>query len=78
MDKKDGKGTDSLSEIAQGVEVKLTETLLRWRYKRQGKTPPSDDQLKNRSRAVTAQVHEILLRRGKNVWKGFKSKPEKE
>lgn len=77
-DKKEDKGTESLSEIAQNVEVRLTETLLRWRYKRQGKTPPADDQLKDQSRAITDQVHEILLRRGKNIWKEFKSKPEKE
>jgi hypothetical protein len=77
-DKKDGKETDSLSGIAQGVEVKLTETLLRWRYKRQGKTPPADDQLKTRSRTITDQVNEILVRRGKNIWKQLRSKTEKE
>jgi hypothetical protein len=74
--KEEDKGTDSIAEIAQNVEVRLTESLLRWRYKRQGKTPPADDQLKDRSKAITNQVHEILLRRGKNIWKGFRSEKE--
>lgn len=77
-DKKEGKGADSLSEIAQGVEVRLTETLLRWRYKREGKAPPDEEQLKTQSRAITDQVHEIILRRGKNIWKEIKPKKEKE
>jgi hypothetical protein len=68
----------SWSEMAQNAEAKLTESLLRWRYKKQGKTLPSDEQLKSRSQTVTGQVNEILLRRGKNLWKEIKSKTEKE
>jgi hypothetical protein len=76
--KKEGNGTESLVEMAQNVEARVTESLLRWKYRRQGKTPPADDQLRDQSREITNQVHEILLRRGKNLWKELKSKPEKE
>ncbi len=74
----DDKKTGPLSEMAQNIEVRLTESLLRWRYKRQGKTPPADDSLKSQSRIVTEQVNEILLRRGKNLLKELRSKHEKE
>jgi hypothetical protein len=76
--KKEEKGTDSLTEMAQNVEVRLTESLLRWKYRRQGKIPPADDRLKDQSKAITEQVHEILLRRGKSIWKELKSRTEKE
>jgi hypothetical protein len=76
--KKEEKGTESLAEMAQNVEVSLTESLLRWKYRRQGKTPPADNQLKDQSKAITDQVHEILLRRGKNIWKELKSRTDKE
>ncbi len=66
------------SEMAQNLEVKLTQSLLRWRYKKQGKTPPAEEKLKSQSRAVTEQVNEILLRRGKNLLKELRSKPKNE
>jgi hypothetical protein len=68
----------SWSEMARSAEARLTESLLRWKYKKEGKTPPSDEQLKSQSKTVTGQVNEILLRRGKSLWKELKSRTEKE
>ena len=68
----------SWSEMAQNAEARLTESLLRWRYKKQGKTLPDDEQLKSQSKTVTGQVNEILLRRGKSLWKELRSKNDKE
>ncbi|PKN62970.1 MAG: hypothetical protein CVU57_21695 [Deltaproteobacteria bacterium HGW-Deltaproteobacteria-15] len=76
--KKQEKETESLAKMAQNVEARLTESLLRWKYRKEGKTPPADDQLKDQGRAITDQVHEILLRRGKNIWKELRSKTEKD
>jgi len=76
--KKREDGTESLAEMAQNVEVRLAESLLRWKYKREGKALPAEQRLKDQSRSVTNQVHEILLRRGKSLWKELKSRTEKD
>lgn len=76
-DEKDEK-SGSWAEMAQNAETRITESLLRWRYRKGGKTPPPDEQLKTESRAVTDQVNEILVRRGKSLWKELKSKTGKE
>jgi hypothetical protein len=63
----------SVKDLARKAELRLTGSVLRWRYRKQGKAPPSEEEIENRSVLVTDEVNRILARRGKNLWKGFKS-----
>ena len=68
---------DNIKKIARNTELKATETLLRWRYKKGGKKVLGNKNLELRSQIITDQAHEIITRRGKNIWKELKKVYEK-
>ena len=62
----------SLKNMARKTELKATESLLRWRYKKEGKEIIDDGNLERQSQVITDQAHEIISRRGKNIWHELK------
>lgn len=67
-----------LKKTARNAELKMTESILKWRYRRERKETPSAETMQEQSQIVTDQVHEILLRRGGNLWNEMKSLVKKE
>ena len=69
MDEDPKKG---FKRIAKNAELKVAESLLRWKYKREGKRVPDDENIDQQSRTITDQAHQVIAKRGKNIWEGFK------
>jgi hypothetical protein len=71
-----------LKKIARDTETTLTGSLLRWKYKKEGKKIPNNRELEQQSRLITDQAHKIISKRGKNIWNGlkkaYKEKQKKE
>jgi hypothetical protein len=63
---------DDLKKLAKETEVKLTKSILRWRYKKEGKTMPDKETLEHKSRLITDRANMILAQRGKNIFDEFK------
>lgn len=61
-----------LKRMAKNTEIKLTESILRWKYKKEGKKIPDDENISQQSKVVADQTHEIIAKRGKNIWSGLR------
>jgi transcriptional regulator of met regulon len=68
----DKQTKEDLKKIAQKTESRVTESILKWTYKKQGKPVPQNADLQRRSRAITEEANQIISRRGKTVWKELK------
>lgn len=60
-----------LKKMGKNAELKLTESLLRWKYRKEGKTIPDDENLGEQSKVITEQAHKIIAKRGKSIWSEF-------
>ncbi|HJX34238.1 MAG TPA: hypothetical protein VJ373_03600 [Desulfatiglandales bacterium] len=63
---------NDLKRLAKETEVKLAESILRWKYKKEGKKPPDKDYIEHKSRTITDRANMILVQRGKNIFNEFK------
>jgi len=61
-----------LKRFAKETEVKLAESILRWKYKKKGKKLPDKDYLEHKSRIITDKANMIIAQRGKNIFDEFK------
>lgn len=68
----------NFKKLADATEVKLARSLLRWKYKREGKQLPEEYQLEHRSRELAARAHNVISKRGKTVWDEFKKLYKKD
>ena len=62
----------NLKRMTEKTEIKLTESLLRWKYRKEGKEIPADQNLGDQSRLIMEQAHKTLSKRGKNIWNELK------
>jgi len=58
----------SVKKVADKAEKKIAESILRWKYKKEGRPPPDDEQLGRQSRVVAERANEIISKRGKKIW----------
>ena len=58
---------DNLKKMTEEVEMRLARSILRWKYRKEGKEAPLDYQLDNESRRVADRAHQVVVKRGKNV-----------
>jgi hypothetical protein len=61
-----------MKNMLEATETKIAESVLRWKYKKEGKAMPEESDLQHQSRAVTQKAKEILSRRGKNILRELK------
>lgn len=61
-----------LKDMAYEAERKLTESILRWKYRKEGRPDPGNDVLERQSEQVRDQANRILSERGKRVWEELK------
>jgi oligoendopeptidase F len=66
MDKSD------LKDMARRAETKLTESILRWKYRKEGRSVPLNNVLERQSEQVREEAHRILSKSGKRVWEEFR------
>ena len=57
-----------LKKMGKNAELKLTESLLRWKYRKEGKVIPDDENLGEQSKVIAEQAHKIITKRGKSIW----------
>jgi len=69
MDKNTGNGWKKLVEDA---EAGIAKTILRWKYKKEGRLTPAEEEMEVRSRVVADTAHDILAKSGKAAWNELK------
>jgi hypothetical protein len=62
----------SVKKLAEETEIKITKTILRWKYKKEGKPLPTDEELEDDSKQTANRAHDIIAKRGKNIWEELK------
>ena len=72
------KTREELKRLAQSAEIRVAETLVRWKYKKQGKKIPEALEIKRQSEGVADQAHHIIRKRGKNILRELKKAYVKE
>ena len=72
----------NLKNVTEKTELRLTESILKWKYKKEGKNIPAEQDLENQSRMILEQAHKTISKRGKNIWnelrKAYQNKSTKE
>lgn len=68
----DDETKKEIKKIARNTEIKVAESLLRWKYKKEGKGVPKDGELHAQSRVVAERAHKIITQRSKNIWAELK------
>ncbi len=63
---------NNLKKMAEEAEMRVARTVLRWKYKKEGKNVPQDNQLECESRHVADRVNEVVAKRGKAVFSELK------
>jgi len=61
-----------LKKLALQTETRLAESLLKWRYRKEGKEAPEEGRVRRDSRRVAEQANRVLSERGKRVWDELK------
>ena len=64
--------TKNFKKIAHEAEAGIARSLLRWRYRKEGKQPPEEAELRRHSREVADEAHRIMVNTGKTAWKELK------
>ncbi len=59
-------------QLAEEMETSAVRSLLKWGYKRKGKTVPSDEILTQQSRKAASMANDTLFSTGKTVWRDLK------
>ena len=66
-----------LLKLAKDAEIKITRSILKWKFEKEGKNPPEDEDLEEKSRAVSNQVNRIISQGAKalrdEIGKAFKN-----
>jgi len=66
-----------LKKRLQDSEVKITESILRWKHRKEGSPLPDKEILEQQSRRVTDQANTIVTKRLKNIWSHIKDEYKK-
>jgi hypothetical protein len=69
MDENIRKG---IRRLAKEAEEGIARSILRWKYKKEGVSPPGDDDLETQSRRVADTARGVISKRGKTVWNELK------
>jgi hypothetical protein len=57
----------NVKKLARDAENKVARSILRWKYKKEGRPVPVEHQLENESRYVAEKAHQIIAKKGKTV-----------
>ena len=69
MDENIKKG---IKRLAVNAEIGAARSILRWKYKKEGRDVLGDDEIKDQSRKVAGRAHEVIAERGRNIWDELK------
>jgi hypothetical protein len=63
---------NKLKRFAEGAEIGAVRSILKWKYKKEGKNVPSDVQLDHQSRKTASLANDVIAKTGKSVWHDLK------
>ena len=63
---------NKLRRFAEGAEIGAVRSILKWKYKKEGKTTPSDVQLDQQAREAASLANDVIAKTGKTVWHDLK------
>ena len=63
---------NGLKKLVKNAEAGIAKSILRWKYKKEGRLAPAEEIMEARSRVVAETAHDILSKNGKNVWNDVK------
>lgn len=63
---------NQLKQFTLDAERKLTKSLIRWKYEKDGRPKPTEETLDQAADQVTTRAHEIIGRRAKGAWAELK------
>jgi hypothetical protein len=63
---------NNLKKIAEEAEMRVARSVLRWKYKKEGKQVPQDSRLEDESRQVAGRAHQVLAERSRTVFNELK------
>ncbi|MFH1489469.1 MAG: hypothetical protein ABII06_11255 [Pseudomonadota bacterium] len=62
----------NVKKMAEKAEKKVAESILRWKYKKEGQPLPDEEHLGLQSSLITERANEIISKRGKRIWEEIK------
>jgi len=63
---------NGIRRLAEDAETGIARSILRWKYKKEGVSPPGDDDLETQSRQIAYRARGVIADRGMNIWNEFK------
>ncbi|MFO7785716.1 MAG: hypothetical protein ACQET7_06485 [Thermodesulfobacteriota bacterium] len=60
-----------LKNLARRTETRLAESLLKWKYRKEGREMPEEG-IRRESSRVTGEANRVLSERGKRAWNELK------
>jgi hypothetical protein len=66
------KTKEGIKRMAEDAETGIARSILRWKYKKEGISPPGEDDLESQARRVTETARRVISERGENVWSELK------
>ena len=76
--KMDENTKNGLKKLVEDAEAGIAKSILRWKYKKEGRLAPPDEVMEARSRVVADTAQDILSKTGKTVWNNLKKVYVKE
>lgn len=61
-----------MKRIAEEAELRVAKSILRWKYKKEGRDVPPQYRLETESRQIAGRAHEVIAERGKTVFNELK------
>lgn len=61
-----------LRRFAEEAEIGAVRSILKWKFRKEGKSVPSDVQLEQKSREAASLAKDVLTKTGKTVWRDLK------
>ncbi len=61
-----------LKKLVEDAEAGIAKSILRWKYKREGRMTPSEEVMEARSRLAADTAQDVLSKSGKTIWNDLK------
>ncbi len=58
---------DSLKKMAKDGELWMARSILKWKYKKEGKPVPEQKILEEKSSKIAKEARDVITKRGKNI-----------
>jgi hypothetical protein len=63
---------NGIRRLAEDAETVIARSILRWKYKKEGVSPPGRDDLETQSREIADRARGVISERGLNIWNELK------